>query len=315
MARKDLLKSLIEGTPETPAEGGAQPRMGKGAIGAVSQSIADLRARALVEVPPDMIDAAGLQDRLDEDEAGIAALADSIAAHGQQVPVLLRHSPNVEGRYEVVYGRRRVAALRRLGLPVRAMVRDLDDRGLIVAQGQENSARKGLSFIEQAVFAQAMLDRGFSRRVIGEALHLDKTVISRMLAVTAAIPLPLIRAIGAAPSAGRDRWLTLAAGLEGRDADAVAATAQGDTSDARFAAVMRGLAGPPALPSAATLLGADGGPLGEVKRTRGGRVTVALSGTNAAFADWLLARMAALHREWRDETTSDTSNRRHDQTD
>jgi ParB family chromosome partitioning protein len=295
MARKDLLKGLLGDPPAPPADT-APPRQMRGAIGAVSQSINDLRSRAMIDVAADLIDDAGLADRLDDDADGIAALADSIAAHGQQVPVLLRHAPDHEGRFQVVYGRRRVAALRRLGLPVRAMVRDLNDHDLVVAQGQENAARKDLSFIEKAVFAQAMVDRGFARKVVEDALHIDKTVVSRMLSVTAVLPLPVIRAIGAAPAAGRDRWLALAARVRGHE-DAAVAAAQGATSDDRFAAVMAALSATRARPAVAVLAAADGTPLGEMRRARG-RVTLALSGDGAAFGGWLADNITALHRDW-----------------
>jgi ParB family chromosome partitioning protein len=294
MARKNLLQDLMAGAPAPSAA--AEPRAARGAIGAVSQSIADLRARAIIEVSADMIDHAGLQDRLDSDEAGIEALAASIASHGQQVPVLLRHSPNYEGRYEVVYGRRRVAALRRLGQPVRALLRDLNDHDLIVAQGQENAARKDLSFIEKAVFAQAMVDRGFARRVVCDALHLDKTVVSRMLAVTERVPMSVIQAIGAAPSAGRDRWLALADRVRGRDAEAIAA-ARGETSDARFAAVMAALAVPRSRLEAQPLMAQDGALLGVLRRSRS-RLTFEIAPESTDFAEWLAQNMTEVHRGW-----------------
>lgn len=44
MARKDLLKDLIAGAGEAVAPSSG-PRMTRGAIGAVSQSIADLKSR------------------------------------------------------------------------------------------------------------------------------------------------------------------------------------------------------------------------------------------------------------------------------
>lgn len=297
MARKDLLKNLIEAAPlaaPSPA-----PRLTKGAIGAVSQSIADLRTRALTEVPADLIDNAGLTDRLDQDEAGIAALMDSIRDYGQQVPVLLRHSPNHEGRYEVVYGRRRVAALRRLGLTVRAMIRDLNDRDLIVAQGQENAARKDLTFIEKANFARQMVAAGFDRKIICDALHIDKTVISRMLSVTEAVPPEVIRAIGAAPSIGRDRWMALAGRIGRRPSAEVAGLADGDSSDARFEAVFAALA--PRRPdqrSPEPLCGANGAALGQVARARG-RTVLTLSRPDAGgFDDWLVTNMGRIHRDF-----------------
>ena len=98
------------------------------------------------------------------------------------------------------------------------MVRNLNDHDLVIAQGQENSARKDLSFIEKANFAAQMQQGGYDRKVICDALSIDKTVISRMLSIIDALPAGLIRAIGAAPGAGRDRWLALADKAQGQRA-------------------------------------------------------------------------------------------------
>lgn len=307
MARKDLFKGLI-GNPAGGLGGGVPPlppRAAKGAIGAVGQSIAELRNRSVVEVPADQIDAAGILDRLDDDPDGIAALADSIRSYGQQVPVLLRHSPNDEGRYEVVYGRRRVAALKLAGLPVKAMLRELNDRDVVIAQGQENTARKDLSFIEKANFARQMRDTGFDRAVICDALAIDKTLVSRMLSVADAIPLPLLFAIGAAPSIGRDRWLLLAERIGQGDAAALVPLARGATSDERFEAVLRATA--PARPERAgppALLGHGGVTVGQVARKPNSTVLTLNRAASPGFDDWLLSRMADLHRQFLDSQES-----------
>lgn len=300
MARKDLLKGLLE-APPAKGDPAPLPRYDRGAIGAVSRSISDLRNRAIVDVLPELIDPAGLPDRLDDDPEGLAALIASIRDYGQQVPVLLRHSPIHEGRYEVVYGRRRVAALRALGQPVKAMLRDLNDRDLIVAQGQENSARKDLSFIEKASFAAQMVRMGFDRKVICDALSIDKTVISRMLTVTDALPDSVIRAIGAAPAAGRDRWLTLARLAAGRPARELAAAAKGADSDARFEAVLASLQAPRApAPRVRALAAADGRPLGNVRKSNG-KTVIELSEDRRDFADWLVDHFTRLHRDWQQD--------------
>ena len=296
MARKDLLKGLLE-SPEEGAASASAPRMTRGAIGAVSQSIADLKGRAMVDVPTDLIDMAGIDDRLDDDADGIEALAESIRQYGQQVPVLLRHSSDTEGRYEVVYGRRRVRALKRLDQPVRAMLRELSDRDLIMAQGQENAARRDLSFIEKARFAQQMARQGFERAVICDALHIDKTVVSRMLTVAESVPEPLVHAIGAAPSAGRDRWLALARRIEGQNPRSLIAAANGADSDARFAAVYEAAGHPPAPQRTAEIAGAGGARLGRLRRGRD-RLAIELSGEGREFGDWLVERIEELHAEW-----------------
>lgn len=297
MARKDLLKSLMDAGPSDPKKTALPPRSAKGAIGAVSQSIAELREKALIEVPADMIDNAGLEDRLDIDEDGIQALVESLRTYGQQVPVLLRHSPNYEGRYEIVYGRRRVEALKRLGQPVKAMLRNLNTRDLIVAQGQENAARKDLSFIEKTNFARQMDEQGFKRKIICDALHIDKTVISRMMAVADALPHQLILAIGAAPAVGRDRWLALAERIKERELAELLPLIDGDDSNTRFQTLFTALETPAPAPIKANppapLTGLDGAALGEVKTSaKGAQIKL----TDAEFSGWLIENIEEIHR-------------------
>lgn len=304
MARKDILKGLMEPVKEgdsPPARvDAARPRYTTGAIGAVSKSIADLKRRSIIEVDPRMIDNAGIRDRLDADDKDLADLAASIRDYGQQVPVLLRPNPNDPERFQVVYGRRRVAALTSLNQPVKALVRELDDRELVIAQGQENAARKDLTFIEKANFARQMRDGGYDRKVISAALHMDKTLISRMLSVADRIPELLIVAIGSAANIGRDRWLALAGLVEtaGRD---VSDLAIGDSSDLRFEAVMRGLAQPKAqkeTPVENAIHNDTGQTIATASRKQG-RVVVTLD-TNSAdgFDDWLVKNLAEIHRDW-----------------
>lgn len=305
MARKNLLKGLMDAPPAPPEDDAparvdvAKPRYGSGAIGAVSQSISDLKSRAVQEVDPRMIDQGGLQDRLEEN-AGLAELVSSIREYGQQVPVLLRPNPNDGERYQIVYGRRRVAALRELGLPVRALIRVLDDRAVILAQGQENTARRDLSFIEKVNFARQMQDMGYERKVICDALHVDKTLISRMLSVSDRIPEPVIQAIGAAPSVGRDRWLKLADLLAKDQVQNAVAAAQGETSDSRFEAVLTALTPrkTPAPRSDVPLTGADGTALGQMRRSGTKAVLTLNTKTAKGFEDWLAENIADLHHRW-----------------
>ncbi len=304
MARKDILKGLMEPTIEgdtPPARvDAARPRYTTGAIGAVSRSIADLKSRSIIEVDTRMIDNAGLRDRLDADDKDLANLAASIRDYGQQVPVLLRPSSNDPERYQVVYGRRRVAALKSLDQPVKALVQILDDRELVIAQGQENAARKDLTFIEKANFARQMRDGGYDRKVISDALHMDKTLISRMLSVADRIPELLIMAIGSAANVGRDRWLALAGLVEAAGRD-VSGLAIGDSSDQRFEAVMRGLMQPTApkeTPVEKAIHGTTGQKIATTSRKQG-RVVVTLDTKNAdGFDDWLVDNLAEIHRDW-----------------
>lgn len=302
MARKDLMKGLMgENTPdEAPARvDAARPRYTKGAIGAVSRSIEDLKRRSIVEVDARMIDAGGFRDRLDED-ADLKVLISSIEEYGQQVPVLLRVNPNNAERYQIVYGRRRVAALKALGQPIKALIRDLNDEALVLAQGQENAARKDLTFIEKANFARQMRDAGYDRKIICDALAMDKTLISRLLSVADRIPIQLIEAIGAAPNVGRDRWLALADKLGSRD---LVEYAKGDSSDARFEAVMQALRpAKRAAPKPQQIKTGDGSLMAEVAR-KGGKTVLSLpSKTNAGFDDWLVENLPDIHRTWKTQS-------------
>lgn len=314
MARKHLLDGLL-GKPdagETPREAPetaldpGRPRFSRGAIGAISRSVADLQARALIEIDPQLIDAGGALDRMETDPEEDAALRASIAEYGQQVPVLVRPHPTAEGRYQIVYGRRRVSALRDLGRPVKALLRQLDDQDLLLAQGQENTARRDLSFIEKANFARQMVAAGYERKIIGDTLSMDKTLISRLLSVVDRVPAELILAIGAAPSVGRDRWLALADALEAKRSTTeeiirFVSQCKGD-SDARFEEALlraKGPGRPAPSPKVPVAIQTDSGlALAEASR-KGGRLTLRFEkGLDRDFEDWLIKELPALHERW-----------------
>ena len=166
--------------------------------------------QVVIELEAERIDPSYMQDRMQGD---IDGLLQSIREQGQQVPILVRPHPTQSGRYQVAFGHRRLRALAQLDLPVRAVVRDLTDEQLVVAQGQENNEREDLTFIEKARFAH-QLNRQFSRDVIIAAMSIDKSNLSKMLLLVDAVPSELIDAIGAAPGIGRPNWQQLAELLE-----------------------------------------------------------------------------------------------------
>lgn len=230
MARKNLLSGLTSALlpagnsqPDAATELSSQvPHFGvmgtRGAIGAVTRSIEQLKAHSIVEIAPDLIDASFVSDRLQSSPEHHRSLLESIREHGQQVPVLVRPHPEKEGRFQIAYGRRRLLALAELGRNIRAIVKPLTDEQLVVAQGQENSARKDLSFIERALFAAKLEEGGFSRDIIMAALSVDKTGLSRLISAAVKIPQDVIEAIGSAPAIGRDRWIDLSSRLENAEA-------------------------------------------------------------------------------------------------
>ncbi|MEP1202086.1 plasmid partitioning protein RepB [Tateyamaria sp.] len=318
MARKNLLEGLMAEGAKPADITPAAKRPLKGAIGAVSQSIEALKARALLDIDPFLIDAGGLQDRLESDDGEDAALLASIRDYGQQVPVLVRPHPEDPERYQIVYGRRRVLAMRDLGKPVKALLRELDDSALVMAQGQENNARRGLSFIEKANFAAQMRDGGYDRNAICDALAIDKTVVSRMLQIVDRIGGELINTIGAAPAVGRDRWNALAGKLEAGETDAetmiemvaVKATSESDSNERFEIAIRTGDELDPVTPkhtdtdgppkpraSRRTIMGAVSG--APIARAMLGHDKVVLTlPREGGFEDWLVEHLSDLHQHW-----------------
>jgi ParB family chromosome partitioning protein len=126
-------------------------------------------------------------------------------AGGNVQPIKVRPLAAGEGgdgrqRYELVYGHRRHHACLELGLPVLAVVDNLDDRSLFVEMDRENRGRKDLSAWEQGVMYQRALDQALfpSNRKLAEAVGADLTNVGRALylanlpeAVLSAFPSPL----------------------------------------------------------------------------------------------------------------------------
>jgi ParB family chromosome partitioning protein len=234
-----------------------------------------------------------------------------MAEHGQQVPVLVRPHPDPEkaarGLYQIAYGHRRAQAARELGLPVRAVVRTLDDAALALAQGKENAERRALSFIERAFFAKALLDHGFDRATAQVALSVHKSEMTRLLQVTENVPLDIVQAIGPAPKAGRPRWMELgellAADRGGLAHDEITLHAFREAdSDTRFqrlfdrlqASAKRRAAGG-ATGGARRIADAQGRVLGEVAVAgKAARLTIPAS-AGSGFADFVADELPRLH--------------------
>lgn len=223
MARKVTLDIPDdEEKEEAPSVSSAQTPSRAPALSGMARSLQDAAQSSIQEISTDLIDDSEYKDRLTpDDEEEIKELAESIDKQGQLIPILI--SP--EGRrYRVIYGRRRLAALRLIGKPAKALIRSLDEDQAILAQGQENSFRKDLSWIEKALFARSLLDSGKDEGLVCDALNIDQkarrseaklTGLARMKQVTSCIPVEIIEAIGPASGVGRDRWYAAAKSFEG----------------------------------------------------------------------------------------------------
>jgi len=331
--RKTELRAMFAASPDPASQNRpAAPQAKRPASGAVKAMGLTLGALAreaddakrlrksiegsdrIVEVDPARIEASLVSDRLEDaygsDEA-FEALKASILESGQQVPVLVRAHPDAErageGWYQAAYGHRRIRAARDLGIPVKAIVRELDDNDLLVAQGKENGERLDLSFIERAMFAQAIIDGGFDRKTAQAALSVDKTEMSRMLQVASLVPLEIVRAIGPAPKVGRPRWGVLGEALSTRARrDKAMKLIQSEMftaadTNARFQFMLNGLADrekKPVKTDSQPIKDGAGRVLGTLMSAKG-RTKLEFSGhDHAAFAAFVAEHLADLAKSY-----------------
>lgn len=330
MKGRDILKNMVSSSGSEASKTSTQPHpqhKPAGAVRAMNLSLGRLgdeaaQARELrsalaagdkvVELNPNQIEASFIQDRIPtEKDAALDELIASMRDSGQQVPILVRPHPTKDNRYQAAYGHRRLRAAIVLERPVKAIVRQLSDEELVVAQGQENGPRVDLSFIERALFAKRLEQHGFDRERISQALSVDKPETSRLLQVAEAIPTDIILAIGPAPKVGRPRWLAFAELLKdnaaaNRIAAAIAELqfAAIDTND-RFARLWT-KAQPPKVSKKDTggkIRTRNGIILASMERTaKGAKITV----TSEDFAKFLDARMSVLVEQFEKENASET---------
>jgi ParB family transcriptional regulator, chromosome partitioning protein len=299
MARKSLrdmsgIANTIARSSSTSAE--RVPKTSAPALGALQGSLASIR-----EIDPGLIDDWGPQDRLDEftavnaedDDEGFEALKNSIREGGQQVPILVRRSKAAEGRFEAIYGRRRLKACRELGIKVRANVQDVDDATALLAKGLENAARRNLSFYEKARFAEAIQAAGHESATVRQVLNLSASGHSHLTKVTQNVPSRVGDLIGSAPKSGRPRWTDLAElFLERKLTEKIALnllakTSTSSTSDERLEALIKQASkrGTKVSSGPREITPMDG----VVIRASRGSVSLSVkkSGTSAEFASWL----------------------------
>lgn len=312
MARRNIFQPP---PPPTDAPAPAARFPATGAMTGMKSSLRDLSSNAVREIDPLLIEDDGPKDRLSISDADVRDLAESIRAHGQQVPIMVRPLADGSGRYRIVYGRRRLRALRLAGLPAKALIRTLTDEQAILAQGQENSLRLDPSFIEKAIFVTELADAGYESGVILDALAIDKPMLSRMTKVARTIPAPVIRLIGPAHGIGRRRWEELADATRDRDLDLEAIAGQISTvieplaSDDRFARLQQAVAAiiaPPEPVETGTMVAVeDGRVIAEIRPSA--RVLTLRFPRQAApaFHDWLRdhaeEEILSLYAAWRSD--------------
>lgn len=158
-----------------------------------------------------------------------ALRADIESAGGNVQPIKVRRlaaSGRDELRYEVVFGHRRHRACLELGLPVLAMIDNLDDRTLFVEMDRENRARKDLSAWEQGMMYRSALRQGLfpSNRKLAEAIGVDLSAVGKALAL-ADLPEDIVKAFNS-PLELQFRWAKPLGDALARQRDAVLTRSQ-----------------------------------------------------------------------------------------
>ncbi|MUZ76201.1 plasmid partitioning protein RepB [Agrobacterium vitis] len=333
MSRKDTLKNMLSrrerdelphgnsveaNEPGTVSEPQGAPEEKKlqhirsGAVGAMGRSLGNIanaadQARALiaagsavVELDPAKIEGSFILDRLAHDGEAYERLVEAIRNTGQKSPILVRPHPTKADRYQIAFGHRRVRVLAQLGKPVKAVVQNLTDEELVIVQGQENSARADLSYVERAMFALALEAKGYDRRVIMAALSMEKTQLSRLMAVGHSLPRDLVEAVGPAPRAGRPRWVGLAEMLPVARSGVVEKVLadpkfKSSDSDARFEMIFAALSAKPARSSAESIKSEQGVKLASVER-KGTKVVLQFDEkATPEFAEYVMKQLGDLH--------------------
>ena len=319
MARKNPFMNVMSDT--APDETVILDYTVKGASKSLMHSLDDLAAKAdrllegeaIVELDPDSIDGSFVRDRLEDDEADFNELLTAIRDRGQDTPIMVRPHPSETGRYMVVFGHRRLRAAKALKRKVRAVVKDLKDQDHLVAQGQENSARANLSFLEKALFAAEIARRQFDgdNAVTLSALSIDRATLSKMLAVST-IPRDVLDGVGAAKGIGRDRWYELKILLERPSTleKAVAFTQSGEfkskVGDDRFNALLthvKSIGKQPRSKTAKTQKWvSDDKFVSADLKSDGKTYTVALKAKDAAgFGDYIAENLSDLYQAYRSQ--------------
>lgn len=163
-----------------------RPRLGRG-LGALlgedylAESAADTEVRTL---PVGKVMPNPFQPRRDFGREELADLSQSIRENGLLQPIVVRPSPSLEGdRYELVVGERRLRAVNELQwdeIPV--IVREVDDRALLVLALVENIQREALNPLEEAEGFRLLVDEfGLTQEQIAEAVGRNRSTVANTL--------------------------------------------------------------------------------------------------------------------------------------
>jgi ParB family transcriptional regulator, chromosome partitioning protein len=193
-----------------------QKRLGKGLGALLGEYLPAETAegQAAEQLPISQLRPNPFQPRQGLDRATLEGLIASIRENGLLQPVLVR--PIQDGGWEVVAGERRFQAVQELGWThVPVVVRDVDDRTMLVLALIENLQREDLSPLDEAHAYRRLVDEfGLTQAQVAERVGRDRSTVAntiRLLGLPEAVRELLA---GGKISAGHARALL---GLEDED--------------------------------------------------------------------------------------------------
>jgi ParB/RepB/Spo0J family partition protein len=138
-------------------------------------------------IPVDLIDPA--EDNFRGPVGDVSELADLIKAQGLLQAITV--TPKPDGRYKVVFGHRRLAAVQSLGLPeIEAKVREYTDAERLPVMFVENFGREDLTPLQEARAYLAMLEltdgegkKVYNQRSLGAKLGIGQAKISNYTSI------------------------------------------------------------------------------------------------------------------------------------
>ena len=167
-----------------PPRSAAKRGLGRG-LGALMGDQADLPlAGGVAEIALDEIDTSGDQPRVRFEEAPLAELTRSIAAHGVLQPIVVER---VGRRYRIIAGERRYRAAQRAGLHrIPAAIRASDDDERLTLALIENIQREDLTPLEEANAYRRIIDAtGVSHEELAMSVGKHRSTIANSLRLLA----------------------------------------------------------------------------------------------------------------------------------
>ena len=163
-----------------------QRRLGRGleALIPAASDTGSATATDVRRIPLSSIRANPFQPRREFRPDELAELESSLRASGLLQPISVRRRGEA---YELIAGERRVRAATNLGwIEIQAIVRDFDDRTMLVLALVENLQRTNLNALEEARGYRRLIDEfQLTQQQVAEAVGKDRTTITNLLRILA----------------------------------------------------------------------------------------------------------------------------------